>query len=203
MRVRTATAVVAGLIALAGCASSAEQASPGGGGSNGPAAPSGGVQPGGPQSVGTTTGPSIGSTASAPAVPSGLAKAAAATCPTSTSVEGTDLPGAQAVPAGVAVSFVLRCKILSPGGTPTTLVAERSTSSTAALVKSLQAPSQPRAKVVCPLNLAQLPYFALVMPDGKVLVPKIPLNNCGKAQSDVITALNTLQFSQISSRALK
>jgi len=202
MRARTATAIVAGLIALAGCASATKQVTPGGGGSGGPAAPSG-VNPGGPAGGGTTTGPSIGTTASAPAAPSGLAKAAAATCPTSTEVEGTDLPGAQQVPAGVDVSFVLRCKILAPGGKPTTVVAERSTSSTAALISALQAPSQPRAKVVCPMNLAQLPYFALVMPSGKVLVPKIPLNNCGKAQTGVITALNTMQFSQISSRGLK
>lgn len=192
MRVRTAAAIGAGVIALAGCAASSQQATTGGGGSS--VIPSAG---------GTTTGPSIGGTASMSPPSSAMAKAAAASCPTS--LQDTDLnaPAARPVPAGLPVSFVLRCKILTTGGTASTLVAERSTSDPATLIAALQAPTVPRAKVVCPMYAVQLPFFALVETNGTTLVPKIPLDNCGKPQNAVLTALNLMQFTEITSRPLK
>lgn len=189
MRLATAAAIGAGLIALAGCASATQHSTPGGGGST-----SGG---------GTTTGPSIGGTASIPPPSNAMSQAAAASCPTSPTVTPLTVPSAKPVPAGLSVSFVLRCKILSTGGNPSTLVAERSTSNPAKLLAALQAPTVPRAKVVCPMIAVQIPYFALIEPNGASFVPKLPLDNCGKPQNAVLTALNTLQFTEITSKPLK
>lgn len=205
MRAATATAIVASAIALvtAGCAASTGSVKAGGGAGSSASQSAGGGSSTGASGGGTTTGPGMGGTASTPPAAEARARAAAASCPTDPRINPLTLPTAKAVPAGFQVSFVLRCKILSPGGSPTTLVAERSTSSPAELIAALQAPSVPRAKVVCPMMVVQVPYFALVDPTGNTIVPKIPLDNCGKPQNSVLTALNRLQFTEITSRPLK
>ena len=130
-----------------------------------------------------------------------MERAAAAACPTN-SVTPLTNPAAKPVPTGVQVAWVLRCRVVSGGTTPT-LVAERSTSDPTELVRALQEPSVPRPKVVCPMIAVYIPNFALVEPNGQLLVPKLPLNNCGMPQNGVVTALNLMHFSQISSRPLK
>jgi hypothetical protein len=157
----------------------------------------------GTASGGTTTGPSMGGTASSPALSSAEVRALAATCPESATVTPMNVAGAKVVPADLSVAWVLRCRILSTGGNPTALVAERSTSDVSKLVTALKAPPAQRAKVVCPMIAVQVPYFALVLADGTVFHPRIPTNNCGQPQSDVLTALNTLRFSEITTKPIR
>ncbi|HEX2902157.1 MAG TPA: hypothetical protein VHO01_01760 [Jatrophihabitans sp.] len=199
MRIRTAAAIAAGLLALAGCASSSSGGSGGAGSAGGTGSATGTpVTP-----SGASTGPGMGGTASSPPSADALALAAAATCPTSTAVNPLFSPAAKPVPPGLPVVFVLRCRIVSSGGTPTTLVAERSTGDFSKLIAALQLPSVPRARVVCPLYAVQVPYFALIEKDGTSFLPKIPLDNCGKPQGAVLTALNQLQFTEITSKPIK
>ncbi len=196
MRLQAAAYAAAGLLLVgtAGCASTTQAGSggavTGSAGSSGTAAPSG-----------TTTGPSMGGTASAPVPTSSLAGMAAAACPTE-AVTPLSNPMAKPVPADIQVAFVLRCRVL-PGKGSSALVAERSVSDPTDLVKALRAPSVPRAKIVCPMIAVYIPNFALVETDGRILVPKVPLNNCGMAQDQVASSLNQLKFVQISSRPVK
>lgn len=195
MRVCAASAVVvlSGLV-LVGCAS---------GQSTGGSVPSGA----GPVASKTTTGPGMGGTASggvpSPAATSSAGVAAiAATCPSVQSFAVLNGPSARPVPADIKVAWVLRCSIVSKGAGPRLLVAERSVTDPAALVAALKVSSVPRAKVVCPMLRVLIPYFALVQNDGQVFVPAVPLNNCGMAQLAVTQALNSLRFTELSSRPL-
>lgn len=189
MRLHAAALAAAGLLMLgaAGCASSVPA---GNGGSAGSSAPSD-----------TTTGPSMGGPASSPPPISSVARAAAAACPTNAVTPLTN-PRARAVPSDLQVAWVLRCRVI-PGFRSNVLLAERSTSDPTDLVRALQRPSVPRQKVVCPMFAVYLPNFALVQPNGQLLVPRIPLNNCGMVQTEVATALNQMTFVQITSRPIK
>jgi len=209
MRLSAVSTAVAGALALllCGCASTTQSAAPGGG--TGTAisptgAPSGsGTGSGGISSGGVTTGPSMGGTASSPQPTSSVAVAAASHCPMPPDTPQNN-PAAKPLPAKLPVVWVLRCRIVQ--GTAVgkgLLVAERSTSDTAALLRALRAPSVPRQKIVCPLLAIYLPNFGLVEPDGTVLIPKLPTNNCGMVQTDVVTALNRMTFVQISSRPVQ
>lgn len=195
MRLHAAALAAAGLLMLgaAGCASSVPAGSAGSGGSAGNSGSSG---PGD-----TTTGPSIGGPASSPPPTGSLERAAAAACPTN-SVTPLTNPRAETVPAGIQVAWVLRCRVIQGNGS-SALVAERSTSDPTDLVRALRQPTVPRQKVVCPMFAVYLPNFALVQPNGQLLVPRIPLNNCGMAQPEVAAALSQLTFVQISSRPVK
>jgi hypothetical protein len=203
MRMYAAAVAAAGILLLGavGCASTTQTTqagSSGSAGSTGSAAnPSGSV----PNPSGATTGPSIGGPASSPPPTGDIARAAAASCPTE-SVTPLTNPAAKPVPADVQVAWVLRCRVV-PGKGSYTLVAERSTTDPIDLVRALREPSMPRAKIVCPMLAVYIPNFALVQPNGQLLVPKLPLNNCGMAQNDVVIALNQLHFVQISSRPVK
>lgn len=203
MRFQAAACAAAGLLLLgtAGCASATQAGS--GGAVTGSAGSSGSGSAGSsmPGPSGITTGPSMGGTASSPVPTSSLAKVAAAACPTD-SVTPLSNPMAKPVPADIQVAFVLRCRVVSGNGSHTQ-VAERSVSDPTDLVKALRAPSVPRAKIVCPMIAVYIPNFALVETNGTILVPKVPLNNCGMAQDEVASSLNQLKFVQISSRPLK
>ena len=203
MRLQAAAVAVAGVLglALAGCASTTQTGSSGTGSSGAGSSGTGSSVTGSSVPSDTTTGPGMGGTASAPAPTSSQAKAAAAACPTNSVTPMTN-PQAKPLPADVQVSWVLRCRTI-PGSTGYTLVAERSVSDPTDLVRALRKPSVPRQKVVCPMIAVYLPNFALVDANGQVLFPKLPLNNCGMAQNDVVTALNLMKFVQISSRPLK
>src|ERR1700742_1271256 len=138
MRVQAIAVAAAGVVlfGVAGCASSRQAGSGSAGGGTG----SGSA--GAPTSGGTTTGPGIGGTASSPVPTPALAAAAAAGCP-NTQVAPQSNPKAQPVPADIQVAFVLRCRIV-PGNPTSTVVAERSTSDPAKLVRALRTPSAQR-----------------------------------------------------------
>jgi hypothetical protein len=196
MRMQAAAVAVAGVLMLgvAGCASTSQA------GSGGPVTGSGGVI-GTTLPSDTTTGPSIGGPASSPAPTSSVARAAAAACPTD-SVTPVSNPRAKPVTADLQVAWVLRCRLISTNGSYS-LIAERSVSDPTDLVRALRKPTMPRQKVVCPMIAVYIPNFALVEPDGQLLFPKVPLNNCGMAQVDVVAALNLMKFVQISSRPVR
>lgn len=198
MRFQAAAIAAAGLL-LAGAAGCASTTQAGSGGATTGSAGSTGSSSTGPS--GTTTGPSMGGTASSPVPTSSLAAMAAAACPTD-SVTPLSNPMAKPVPADIQVAFVLRCRTVPSKGSYT-LVAERSVSDPTDLVKALRAPSVPRAKIVCPMIAVYIPNFALVETNGRILVPKVPLNNCGMAQDEVASSLNQLKYVQIGSRPLK
>ena len=128
--------------------------------------------------------------------------AIAASCPADQNLAGQNGPAARQVPATLAVSWVLRCTITHQGST-SVLVAERSQGDLAPLLQALRTPSALRQKVVCPMLAVYLPYFALVEPNGTVFHPKVPVNNCNQPQNAVVQALESLRFSELTSRTLK
>jgi hypothetical protein len=200
MRLRTAAVAAAGLLALAaaGCASADQTGSnqAGSGLSSGTAVPSSTSNP-----TDTTTGPSMGGPASTPVPTSSIARAVAGACPADPGTALTN-PRAKPVPANLKVGWVLRCRVV-PGIRTNVVIGELSTSDPTDLVRGLREPSMPRQKVVCPMLAPYIPYFALVEPDGQVFVPRIPLNNCGMPLTDVVSALNSMQFTQVTSRPVK
>jgi hypothetical protein len=194
MRVTAAAVAILAGCALAGCASSTQSTSAGSGSSPSAAESTGNTSPGmgGTASI---TPPSASSSAAAVAL--------AATCPTKADSANAGDPKAKVVPTGIKVEWVLRCSIVSKGGLPQQVLAERSVTSPDALVLALQTPSARRAKIVCPMFAVYLPHFALVESDGTVFVPKVPLNNCGQPQSTVVQALNSMKFDKLATRPLK
>jgi len=200
MRLRTAAVAAAGLLALAaaGCASANQAGSnqAGSGLSSGTAVPSSTSNP-----TDTTTGPSMGGPASTPVPTSSIARAVAGACPSDPGTALTN-PRAKPVPADLKVGWVLRCRVV-PGIRTNVVIGELSTSDPTDLVRGLREPSVPRQKVVCPMLAPYIPYFALVEPDGQVFVPKLPLNNCGMPLTDVVTALNRMDFVTVTSRPVK
>jgi len=201
MRMHAAAVAAAGILLFgaAGCASTTSIGAGGPASSSGPAGSAGST--GGANPSDTTTGPSMGGPASSPPPTGEVARAAAASCPADT-VSPLTNPAARPVPADIRVAWVLRCRVV-PGNGSYTLVAERSTSDPTDLVRALREASMPRAKVVCPMIAVYVPNFALVQTNGKLLVPRVPLNNCGMVQNDVVVALNQLRFVQISSHPVK
>jgi hypothetical protein len=143
----------------------------------------------------------MGGPASTPVPTSSIARAVAGACPTNPVTPLTN-PQAKPVPADLKVGWVLRCRVV-PGIRTNVLIGELSTTDPTDLVRALREPSAPRQKVVCPMLVPYIPNFALVEPDGQVFVPKIPLNNCGMPLTDVVSALNSMQFSQVTSRPVK
>jgi hypothetical protein len=202
MRMYAAAVAAAGLLLLgvAGCASTSQSTQAGSGGSTGSVTNPSTTNPSTTNPSGTT-GPSGGGPASSPPPTGEVARAAAASCPTDPVTPLTN-PAAKPVPADIQVAWVLRCRVV-PGKGSYTLVAERSINDPIDLVRALREASVPRAKVVCPMLAVYIPNFALVQANGTLLVPKVPLNNCGMAQIDVVAALNQLRFVQISSRPVK
>jgi hypothetical protein len=198
IRYGAAALAMAGLV-LAGCASTHSNSS--GTGASG--------------ASGTTTGPSMGGTASvSPPFASTSAAPApsdtldprqlagiAASCPANQNYAQPNGPAARVVPASLQVSWVLRCTISNKGGTRL-LIAEHSVGDPGPLLRALKTPSAQRAKVVCPMLRVLIPYFALVEADGTVFVPKLPVNNCGMPQQAVTAALNALRFTTLSTRPL-
>jgi hypothetical protein len=190
----TIVTLLAGL-ALAGCASS--QSTGTGpevaGGSGSPT--TGNVSATAP----TRSGPGTGGTASG--TPSQVI-GVTALCPVGLDIDQPADPRPMKLPSTLSVAWVLRCTIVSKPGAAKMLVSERSTGDLGPLLKALQTPSTPRSKGVCPMFRVPLPYFALVLTDGRTLRPPVPANSCGQQQPAVLAALNALRFIVISSRPL-
>ncbi|MCW2539597.1 MAG: hypothetical protein JWN95_1322 [Frankiales bacterium] len=103
-----------------------------------------------------------------------------------------------AVPDGVRITSVIRCRVGSPpvtargaGG----VIQERATGTPTALLAALRQPDQAAASnQVCPAIGQILPYVILVDSTGKGWLPWLPRNSCKLVQPGVTEALNALPF---------
>ena len=119
--------------------------------------------------------------------------------------EGGQYNNSQAKPApsGIKVDWVLRCTVVGlHGDHPRGLLIERSDSDPAALLAALRAPDEPRNDGPCPAIAMVVPYFALVQPDGKPFVARMPLTACMLPQAAAMQALDGLQWKVIAKQAL-
>jgi hypothetical protein len=120
-------------------------------------------------------------------------------------LDDTEYNGKQAkpVPDGIAVDWVLRCRLTPQPDGSRILFVERSDSDPAALLAALRAADEPpNSGGVCLTMRVLLPYFALVQQDGKAWVPKIPLTHCRQPQAAVLKALAGLRFEVLSRKRL-
>ena len=166
-------------VAVTGCASTQSTAN-GGSGATGPASAS--PTAGDPGSSRPTVRPSESPTG----------KSVNARCPAQLN-EG-QYNGRRPLPNGATVDWVLRCTVAPQSDGSRFVLVERSDSDPAGLLAALRAADQPRTRGACPMIRPLVPYFALVLGDGRTWPPKIPLTGCGLPQPAVLKALNGLQF---------
>jgi len=202
--------IVAALIGLAatGCASAQTGAAGSGASGSAVGSTAGPTLPVGPPTgapgsggSGTRSGPPIGGTSAKPSAPSDNSPVNVR-CPAQLPQVEPNGPDAKPLPAGIHVTWVLRCSVVSKAGTARRLLAERSDSDPTKLLNALRVPSGPRIKGVCPMFRMLVPYFALVQSNGRVLAPKIPLNSCGMIDPAVVQALSGMRFEVLSDKPL-
>ncbi|MEO7260150.1 MAG: hypothetical protein ABI047_02625 [Jatrophihabitantaceae bacterium] len=205
MRLLTAT-IATGLAATA-CAAEQSTTDSGAGPKGSVVAPSGSwgvVDPG----VGSASG-SAGTASSGPGAGSGAGSGSGwgsqqvdDRCPAE--LHGQyNTPQAKPVPSGIEVDWVLRCTVVELHGDHRRgLLIERSDSDPAALLRALRAPDVARDDDPCPAIAMVVPYFALVQPDGKRFVARMPLTACALPQAAAMQALNGLRFTVIAKKAL-
>jgi hypothetical protein len=106
------------------------------------------------------------------------------------------------VPADFVASAVLRCRSENrdvPGaGTWTVQVTERADGAVPKLLDMLRKPSEPLpANTMCPAVAYSKPYFMLVDPEGKALLPDVPTAACGKPHDEVTRFLDKLPYQTV------
>lgn len=201
---RLLAVTIAAALAVTACAS--EPSTVGGGaGSPGvidPASPSGGAGASGSEGSGWVSylplPPSSRPSATSP--PS----AVDSRCPAGLTENGQyNDRQARPAPSGIEVDWVLRCTVTGPHGDHSrSLLIERSDSDPTALLKALRAPDEPRSGGECPAIAMVVPYFALMQPDGKPFVARMPLTGCALPQAAAMQALNGLRWKVIAKKAL-
>jgi hypothetical protein len=111
------------------------------------------------------------------------------------------------IPADFVTSWVLRCRSdirdVPGDGRWMVLVAERADTPAPDLLDLLGQPSNPRSGGACPAMLVVPPYFALVDPTGKALLPTIPTDECGFPREQARTALEALPFRALSEKRVR
>ncbi|MDQ1738405.1 MAG: hypothetical protein QOE53_57 [Pseudonocardiales bacterium] len=191
MRVLAMTVLTA--LAITGCASTQSAGGPGSGRAS--------VTPGAPTGGAGATGGSAGTGSGRPtATPSG--SPVDARCPAQLDEGQYNGRQAKPIPSGLAVDWVLRCRVAPQPDGSRFLLVERSDSDPAALLAALRASDEPRSSGACPMIRMVLPYFALVQPGGTTLAPKVPLTGCGMPQAALVQALNGMRFQVISRKQL-
>jgi hypothetical protein len=179
-----------------------------------PARPSGGTgagtgSPAGSGSAGSgsagsgSAGSDTGAGSSRPAA-SSTPSAVDSRCPADLTESGQhNNSQAQPVPSGIEVDWVLRCTVTGLHGDHSRgLLIERSDSDPAALLAALRAPDEPRSGGECPAIAMVVPYFALVRPDGKPFVARMPLTSCALPQPAAMQALERMRFELIGKKSL-
>jgi hypothetical protein len=111
----------------------------------------------------------------------------------------------ETVPASFAAVAVLRCvagEQTIPGkGQWQTATLERADQNLAPLVAALRLPPVVRHPgIMCPALAMLPPQIALIGADGKTVVPRFPLGECGLIQPRVLTALAALHWQTVSVR---
>ena len=115
--------------------------------------------------------------------------------------------GSVSLPAAFVPVSVERCvngATAVPGkGLWTTATLQRSTSDLSGLVKALRQPSAThKPGTICPALAVIPPQFVLVNAAGEKLIPRIPVGGCGLPAAQVLTALNSLRWQQVSVRLI-
>jgi hypothetical protein len=91
-----------------------------------------------------------------------------------------------------------------PGkGLWTTATLQRSTSDLSGLINALHQPSVGRKPgTVCPAIAVIPPQVVLVNAAGEKVIPRLPVSDCGRTASAVLTALNQLSWQPVSVRLI-
>jgi hypothetical protein len=112
------------------------------------------------------------------------------------------------IPDDFVTSWVLRCRRdvrdVPGDGRWLVHVAERADTSAPDLVDQLRRASEPRSTPTpCPDMLVIPPYFALVDPTGRALLPAMPTDKCGFPRKEARAALEALPFRVLSETRVK
>ena len=113
--------------------------------------------------------------------------------------EVPELPAQQsAVPADVAVSWVLECVVGPPAqsGSPHVQV-RRADGPSPQLLAALRLPSATEQTSPCTTEYLLPFYLALITTDGQAIAPLIPVDGCAKPRREVLAALGALPFRPI------
>jgi hypothetical protein len=91
-----------------------------------------------------------------------------------------------------------------PGkGLWTTATLQRSTSDLSVLVNALRQPSAThKPGTICPALAMIPPQFVLINAAGEKLIPRIPVTGCGLPAAQVLSALDSLRWQQVSVRLI-
>jgi hypothetical protein len=111
------------------------------------------------------------------------------------------------LPASFVAVAVLRCvtgaQTIPGKGQWETATLQRADKDLTALVAALRLPPVMRKPgIICPYIAIVPPQIALIGADGKTLVPRLPVGECGLIQSRVLTALARLQWQTVSVRLI-
>jgi hypothetical protein len=168
----------------------------------------------------TTAGASAAPAASHPASGSTSSAQPGSPAPVPTiTATGTPAPGESYCanwPSGVAqgplpATFVpvqvLRCDAGTttiPGkGVYVSGTLERATEGLAVLVNALRQPSgHMQPGMICPALELAVPQLVLIAGNGAMLSPRVPVNDCGIVQQEVLTALKELPWQTVSVRLI-
>ena len=129
-------------------------------------------------------------------------------CPDQISdIDGSTSTTRSSIPGDFVTSWVLQCRrdIRDvPGqGRWMVIVAERADTPASDLVGQLRQASEPPSADQCPAILVVPPYFALVDPTGKALLPVMPTDGCGFPREEARAALEALPFRVLSETRVK
>ena len=191
--------LVAGALA-AGCGSASYSAPAAGGtvagGTSAGASTAGGTPAGGAVHGSAPATPIVPTVSGGPVAPGG---AACAGWPAGT--------GNAALPASFVPVSAERCvnsATTIPGkGLWTTATLQRSTSDLSGLVNALREPSATRKPgTICPALAVIPPQVVLINGAGEKLIPRIPVGDCGLPAAQVLTALDSLRWQQVSVRLI-
>ncbi|MGE0818720.1 MAG: hypothetical protein AB7O74_08640 [Candidatus Nanopelagicales bacterium] len=116
----------------------------------------------------------------------------------------TDYASGPRLPDDAAPVGVLRCVVEQEDdpatGRWTVVRTEKATTGIDAYVAALRLPDEPRPEgdYACTADALALPWLAVLLPDGRALQVALPLTPCGKPRSEVLAALDALDFSTVS-----
>jgi hypothetical protein len=111
----------------------------------------------------------------------------------------------ETLPASFTPVAVIRCvadyETIPGKGEWLVATLQRADTGLTQLTDALRQPAgRTRPGVICPEYVILPPQIVLVSADGKMLRPRLPLNDCGDTQGQVLTALATLPWKAVSER---
>lgn len=122
-------------------------------------------------------------------------------------VPNGDATATGGIPGDFETSWVLRChsdvRDVPGDGRWLMDIAERADTSAPELLDQLRRESDPQSGGPCHAILVVPPYFALVDPAGRALLPMIPTDQCGSPRQQALDALAALPFQVLSETPVK